>query len=119
VGARRDGGIEHVHAGRLKHPLIDSESASPFCAILGRRTQVLKSYLFKVVIEEDQHEDGRRAYQAYCPEIEEAVTWGDTPEEALQRINELLQALVQMRIEEGRKIPTALELESSAVVVTV
>jgi hypothetical protein len=31
----------------------------------------------------------------------------------------LLQALVQMRIEEGRKIPTSLELESSAVVVTV
>ena len=79
----------------------------------------MKSYVFKVVIEEDQHEDGRRAYQGYCPEIEEAVTWGDTREEALQRINELLQALVQMRIEEGRKIPTALELESSAVVVTV
>ena len=79
----------------------------------------MKSYVFKVVIEEDQHEDGRRAYQSFCPEIEEAVTWGDTQEEALQRINELLQALVQMRIEEGRKIPTALELESSAVVVTV
>ena len=37
----------------------------------------------------------------------------------MQRINELLQALVQMRIEKGQPIPTAIELESPAVVVTV
>ena len=79
----------------------------------------MKSYVFKVVVEDDEHEDGRKAYQAHCPEIEEAVTWGDTREEAMQRINELLQALVQMRIEKGQPIPHAIELESSAVVVNV
>jgi predicted RNase H-like HicB family nuclease len=79
----------------------------------------LKSYVFKVVIEEDEHEDGRKAFQAHCPEIEEAVTWGDTREEAMQRINELLQALVQIRVEKGQPIPTVFETESSAVVVTV
>ena len=79
----------------------------------------MKSYVFKVVVEEDEHEDGRRAYQAHCPEIEEAITWGDTREEAMQRINELLQALVQIRIEKGQPIPTAIEFESPAVVVTV
>jgi len=79
----------------------------------------LKSYVFQVIVEDDKHEDGRKAYHAYCPEIEEAVTWGDTREEAMQRINELLQALVQMRIEKGQPIPTAIEFESPAVVVTV
>jgi predicted RNase H-like HicB family nuclease len=37
----------------------------------------------------------------------------------MQRINELLQALVQMRIEKGLPIPNAIEFESPAVVVTV
>ena len=79
----------------------------------------MKSYVFRIVVEDDKHEDGREAYQAHCPEIEEAVTWGDTREEAVQRINELLQALVQMRLEKGQPIPAASELESPAVVVTV
>jgi predicted RNase H-like HicB family nuclease len=79
----------------------------------------LKSYIFKVVVEPDEHEDGREAYQAHCPEIEEAVTWGDTHEEAVQRINELLQALVQIRIEKGLPVPAINEIESPAVVVTV
>ena len=34
-------------------------------------------------------------------------------------INELRHGLVQMRIEKGQKIPTAIEFESPAVVVTV
>jgi hypothetical protein len=40
----------------------------------------------------------------------EGLTWRDTREEALQRINELLNALVQMRIEKGQPIPTAISL---------
>ena len=77
----------------------------------------MKSYVFKVVVEEDQHEDGRGAYQAYCPAIEEAITWGDTKEEALHRINELLHTLVQIRVEKGQPIPkdVVVELESIAV----
>jgi hypothetical protein len=27
----------------------------------------LKSYVFKVVVEPDEHEDGRETYQAHCP----------------------------------------------------
>ena len=79
----------------------------------------MKSYIFRVVVELDEHEDGREAYQAHCPEIEEAVTWGDTREEAVQRINELLQALVQIRLEKGLPVPAINEIESAAVVVTV
>src|SRR5579864_8579232 len=88
-------------------------------AILTLLGGTLKSYAFKVVVEDDEHEDGRKAYRAHCPEIEEAVTWGDTREEAMKNINELLQALVQMRIEKGQPIPNVIELESSAVVVNV
>ena len=79
----------------------------------------MTSYVFKVVVEPDKHEDGREAYQAHCPDIEEAVTWGDTRKETFQRINELLHTLVQMRIEKGLPIPAIQEVESSAVVVTV
>ncbi len=79
----------------------------------------MTSYVFKVVVELDEHEDGRKAYQAYCPDIEEAVTWDDTRKEAFQRIDELLQTLVQMRIEKGLPVPAIQEVESAAVVVTV
>ena len=79
----------------------------------------MTSYVFKVVVEPDEHEDGREAYHAYCPDFEEAVTWGDTRKEAVQRINELLQTLVQMRIERGEHVPAIQQIESSAVVVTV
>ena len=72
-----------------------------------------RSYLFKVVVEDDKHEDGRKAYRAHCPEIEEAMTWGDTRGEAMRHIHELLNALVQMRIERGQPIPTAIRSNPS------
>jgi predicted RNase H-like HicB family nuclease len=84
--------------------------------------KLVKSYVFKVVIEEDEFDDGRTGYSAYCPAIEAAVTWGETEEQALQRIDELVRALVQMSIERGEPVPTAglaIELESPAVVVNV
>lgn len=74
----------------------------------------MKTYNLAVVVVPDQHEDGREAYQAYCPDIEEAVTWGDTREEALRRINELLPGLVKLRLERGLPVPNA-EFESVVV----
>lgn len=40
----------------------------------------MKSWVFKVVVEDDEHEDGRRAFRAYCPALESigASTWGAT-----------------------------------------
>lgn len=62
-----------------------------------------KTYLFKVVIEDDTHEDGRQAYHSYCPALEKygASTWGDTREEALQHIQEVVQMIVEELTEEG------------------
>jgi predicted RNase H-like HicB family nuclease len=78
-----------------------------------------RTYVFKVIVDADKHEDGRKAYRVHCPEIEEAVTWGDTRGAAMRRIHELLTALVQMRIERGQPIPTATQFESFAVSVVV
>ena len=82
----------------------------------------MKSYVFKVVIEEDQFEDGRPGFSAYCPSLEGAYTWGKTKEEALQNIREAVQLIVDEMVEEGKPIPpeaVILEVESPAVVVTV
>lgn len=84
----------------------------------------MKSYVFKVVIEDDEFEDGRKAFQAYCPALESlgAYTWGDTNEEALKNIHEVVQMVIDELVEEGREIPpdaVVAKLESAAVVATV
>jgi predicted RNase H-like HicB family nuclease len=82
----------------------------------------VKSYIFQIIIEDDEFDDGRPGFSAHCPAIEAAVTWGETREQALQRINDLIHTLVQISIEKGSAIPTGnlvIELESPAVVVNV
>jgi len=82
----------------------------------------VKSYVFKVVVEEDQFEDGRPGFSAHYPSLEGAYTWGETREEALQNIREAVKLIVDEMLEEGKPIPpeaVILEVESLAVVVTV
>jgi len=82
----------------------------------------VKSYVFKVVIEDDEFEDGRPGFSAHCPSLEGAYTWGETKEEVLQNIREAVKLIVDEMLEEGRSIPpeaVILEVESPAVVVTV
>ena len=84
----------------------------------------MKSYVFKVVIEDDEFEDGRKAFHAYCPALEGlgAATWGYTKEEALKNIREVVQMVIEELVEEGKQIPRdgiVAELESPAVVATV
>lgn len=66
-----------------------------------------KTYLFKVVIEDDSHEDERQAHHAYCPALEQygGSTWGNTREETLQHIQEVVQMIVHELIEEGALLP--------------
>ena len=84
----------------------------------------MKSYVFKVVVEPDEHEDGRPAFRAYCPALESigASTWGDTSEEAMKHIGEVLHMIVDELAEEGKEIPPEALIaftESGAVLVTV
>ena len=81
----------------------------------------MKSYVFEVVLEEDQFEDGRPGFSAYCPSLESAYTWGETKEDALRNIREAVKLIVDEMLEEGKPIPpeaVILEVESPAVVVT-
>ena len=82
----------------------------------------MKSYVFKVLVEEDQFEDGRPAWSARCPGLPGALTWGYTREEVLEKIQEAIQVVIEVLIEEGKDIPPEAifaETESPAVVVTV
>ena len=65
----------------------------------------MKTYIFKVMIEEDPFEDGRMAYHAFCPALKGASTWGYTKEEALKNIREVVQMTVESMIEHREKIP--------------
>lgn len=65
----------------------------------------MKSYIFKVVIEEDQFEDGRKAYHAFCPALKGCHTWGHTYEEALANIKDAIELYVEDLIEAGEEIP--------------
>jgi predicted RNase H-like HicB family nuclease len=80
----------------------------------------LKSYVFKVVIEEDQFDDGRPGFSASCPALEGAYTWGETREQALERVHEVVKLILDELQEEGKPIPPGtIEVESPAVMVTV
>ena len=67
----------------------------------------MKTYSFKVVVEPDEDAQGNPAWYAYCPALESigAATSGQTREEALHRINELVHMIVQEFIDEGKQLP--------------
>ncbi len=82
----------------------------------------MKSYVFKAVVEDDEFEDGRQAFHAYCPAIQGARTWGFTREEALDNLRTVVKMAIEGMIEDGKPIPRdsfILEVESPAVLVTV
>ncbi|MBI4331797.1 MAG: type II toxin-antitoxin system HicB family antitoxin [Chloroflexi bacterium] len=73
----------------------------------------MKTYLFKVVLEEDPFEDGTMAYHAFCPALKGATTWGYTKEEALKNIREVIEMIVESMKERGEPIPERPEIEVS------
>lgn len=82
----------------------------------------MKSYLFRIVVEEDRFADGRPGFSAHCPGLEGAYTWGNTREEVLERMREVIKLILDEMREEGKEIPPEsfiCEVESPAVVVTV
>ncbi len=85
----------------------------------------LKSYTFKVVLERDRwpdEPDEKAVWRAYVPALEHrgASTWGYTREEALQNLQEILQAIVEEMKKEGQAIPPeALLQESDGPLITV
>jgi predicted RNase H-like HicB family nuclease len=83
------------------------------------RKAILKSYVFKVVVEPDEFEDGTPAFHAYCPNLRGARTYGKTQEEALRNIHDVVKMIVDALIEQGKPVPPDIEIESPAVIITV
>ena len=63
------------------------------------------SYTFRVVIEEDEFEDGARAFHASCPALPGCRTWGTTYKEALANIEEAVALYIEDVVAAGEKIP--------------
>ena len=72
----------------------------------------MKTYVFKIVIEQDQFEDGRPAWHASCPALKGCHTWGHSYEEALANAREAVELYVQDLIEAGEKIPVDAEQDT-------
>jgi predicted RNase H-like HicB family nuclease len=70
----------------------------------------MKTYIFKVFIEEDPKDD-RMAYHAYCPALKGCHTWGYSYEEALKNIKEAVDLYVEDLKENGEPIPEEEALE--------
>lgn len=84
----------------------------------------MKSYIFKVVIEEDAFDDGSKAYHACCPALKGCHTWGHSYVEALTNIQEAVELYVEDLRESGESIPvnsegSVLQLATPAVAVNV
>ena len=67
----------------------------------------MKTYTFRVIVEEDPYGDGKMAYHIHCPDLEEygASTWGYTEKEALKNIREVVEMIIEELIEEEKPIP--------------
>ncbi len=63
----------------------------------------MTTYVFKVVVEPDEDK-----WSAYCPALlkQGGATWGNTKEEALQHMHEVVQMVVQSLVEHGEPVPT-------------
>ena len=62
----------------------------------------MKTYIFRVVLEPDEEK-----WAVYCPALSKfaATSWGDTREEALKNIQEVVEMIVQELIEDSEPIP--------------
>ena len=84
----------------------------------------MKSYIFSVVVKEDEFEDGKDAYHAYCPALNGCHTWGATYEEALANIQEAVELYVEDLVGAANSIPVdpengVIERDTPSVVVNI
>ena len=70
----------------------------------------MKSYVFRVELESD--ENGWRAFYLPWEEIG-ASTWGDTQEQALKNIQEVLSMIIEEYTEDGEALPGIEEVSIS------
>ena len=72
----------------------------------------MKTHNFKVVVEQDEDfDENPSGWHAYCPALEKVggSTWGETKEEALKNINDVVHMIVEEFIEDGTPLPEGRE----------
>ena len=84
----------------------------------------MKSYIFRVLVEEDALENGLKAFHASCPALKGCHTWGHTYAEALVKIRAAIELYIEDLREAGEAIPVdaehgAVEWPTPAVAVNV
>ena len=75
---------------------------------IGEHTQ-MKSYIFKVVFEQDKwpdEPDEKAIWRAYIPVLPAAHAWGNTQEEAFENLKNAVDLIVEDLRESGQPIPT-------------
>ena len=65
----------------------------------------MKPYIFRLIVEEDALEDGRKAYHASAQLSKGCHAWGHTYLEALVNIREAAELYVEDLLEAGEAIP--------------
>ncbi|MFQ6029744.1 MAG: type II toxin-antitoxin system HicB family antitoxin [Dehalococcoidia bacterium] len=62
----------------------------------------MKTYVFRVVVEPDEDR-----WVAYAPALKDrgGATWGNTQEEALKNIQEVIQMTVESMVQHGEQMP--------------
>ena len=62
----------------------------------------MKMYVFKAVVEPDDER-----WSAYCPALvtQGASTWGDTREEALKNLEDVVRMVLESLVEHGEPLP--------------
>ena len=65
----------------------------------------IKSYVFRVVVEEDTTASGQEAYHAYCPALKGRHTWGHTYDEALANVREAIELYIEDLRQAGEPVP--------------
>lgn len=70
----------------------------------------MKTYVFRVVLEEDRWPDepkSQAVWRAYVPILEDrgVATFGETRQEALKNLQEVLEMVIESMLEHGESIP--------------
>ena len=63
------------------------------------------TFVFEVVVEPDEFEDGSPAFHAYCPLLPGCHTWGHTYREALIKVQEAAALCAEDMLESGETVP--------------
>ena len=70
----------------------------------------MKSYVFKVVIEQDKwpdEPDEKAIWRAYVPALPSAHAWGDTQQQALENLRNAVELIIEDLRERDEEIPAA------------